>query len=61
MSPEHCLKLERWQGPPNVNKARQSEIVLSFKVKFVYSVYSVMKTKGVCLFGLFRPKKIFPF
>ena len=24
---EHCLKQERWQGPPNV---KQYEIVLSF-------------------------------
>ena len=20
-SPEHCLKIERWQGPPDINKA----------------------------------------
>ena len=20
--PEHCLKLERWQGPPRVNKEK---------------------------------------
>ena len=26
---EYCLKLERWQGPPQV---KQYEIVLSFKV-----------------------------
>ena len=25
---EHCLKLERWQGPPNVNKVKQYEIVV---------------------------------
>ena len=30
--PEDCLKLERWQGPPHVNKAKQHETVLSFKV-----------------------------
>ena len=27
--PEHCLKLERWQGPPHVNKVRQCETVSS--------------------------------
>ena len=26
--PEHCLKLEKWQGPPHVNRLRQDEIVL---------------------------------
>ena len=34
--PEHCLKVERWQGPPHINKVKQYETVLSFK--FVYSV-----------------------
>ena len=28
--PDHCLKLERWQGPPLANK--QYETVLFFKV-----------------------------
>ena len=28
--PEHCLELERWQGPPHVNKVKQYETVLSF-------------------------------
>ena len=22
-SPEHCMKIERWQGPPHVNKIKQ--------------------------------------
>ena len=26
-SPEHCLKLERWQGPPHVNNVKQDETV----------------------------------
>ena len=30
--PEHCLKLERWQGPPHINKMKQYETVLSFKI-----------------------------
>ena len=38
----HCLKLERWPGPPHKNKVKQYEMVLFFKVghenKFVYSV-----------------------
>ena len=31
-SPEQCLKLERWQGPPHINKGRQYETVLSFRL-----------------------------
>ena len=30
--PEHCVKIERWQGPPHINKAKQYETVLLFKV-----------------------------
>ena len=30
-SPEHCLKLERCQGPPNMNKVKQYEIELSLR------------------------------
>ena len=29
--PEHCLTLERWQGPPHINKVKQYKIAL-FKV-----------------------------
>ena len=35
--PEHCLKLDRWQGPPHVNKGKQYEIVLSV---FLYISFS---------------------
>ena len=31
-APEYFLKLERWQGPPHINKVKKYEIVLSFKV-----------------------------
>ena len=31
-SPEHWLQLERWQGPPHINKVKKYESVLSFKV-----------------------------
>ena len=30
--PEHCVKPERWQGPPHINRLKQHKIVLSFKV-----------------------------
>ena len=30
--PEHCLKLERWQGQQQYKQVKQYEIVLSFKV-----------------------------
>ena len=25
-SPEHCLRLERWQGPPHINKVRHMKL-----------------------------------
>ena len=53
---EHCWKLERWQGPPHINKVKQYEIVLSFKVRLL--VYSVVRRKRVCLFSLFRQEQI---
>ena len=37
----NVLKLERWQGPPNINKVKQYEIVLSFKVSFYIQSFSV--------------------
>ena len=33
-SPEHCLRLERWQGLPHINKVKQYEIVLLRSVCF---------------------------
>ena len=44
-SPEHCLKLERWQGPPNIKKVKQDEVVLSFKVSYTNKVFFYL----VCL------------
>ena len=41
--PEHCLKLERWQGPPR----QQSKTVWNCVVLYDHFVYSVMKTKSV--------------
>lgn len=32
-SPERCLRLERWPGPPQINKVKQCESVSSFKVR----------------------------
>ena len=56
--PEHCLKLDRWQGPTHINKLKQDEIELSFQGQIVYEVYSVMHTKRACLFRLYRLKNI---
>ena len=36
-SPEHCLKLERWQGPPHINKVKQYEIKVSLFIQFIQS------------------------
>ena len=33
--PGHCLMLEGWQGPPHINKVKQIEIVLSFRVSLL--------------------------
>ena len=30
--PEHCLNVERWQGPPHINKVKQHEIVYLFSL-----------------------------
>ena len=46
MSPEHRFELERRQGPPHINKGKQYETVLPFKVSF-YSVYSAIKTNNL--------------
>ena len=32
MFPEYCLKLERRQGPPHINKMKKYETALPFKV-----------------------------
>ena len=46
MSPEHCLKLERWQGPPHINvKLNSMEMCLRF-------VYSTMKTREFVYLGI---------
>ena len=36
-STEHWLKLERWQGPPHINKVKHCITVLSFKVSLLIS------------------------
>ena len=50
------LKLESWQGPPHLNKVKQSEIVLSLKVSLSIQLTQSFKTKKVCLFSLSRHK-----
>ena len=52
-SPEHCLKPERWQGPPHVNKFKQQQTLFG---RFVYSAYSVMTTeRRICCLGVNQP------
>ena len=36
-SPEHCLKLERWQGPPHINKVKQYKTLLHLFIQFIQS------------------------
>ena len=46
------------QGPPHTSKVKQHVPVLSFRISlFIQFFYSVMKTKRVCLFSLFRDNK----
>ena len=42
---KHCLELRRWQGPPNVNKVNQYEIVLCFKKKKTLCEFSFLLIK----------------
>ena len=51
--PRTLFETRKWRGPPNINKIEQYEIMLSF----VYSVYSAMKTKLVCIFSSSRHKE----
>ena len=44
--PEHCLKLESWQGPAQKAKVKQYEIVLSFNASLF------IQTRRVCLFSV---------
>ena len=37
---DHCLKLERWQGPPHINRVKQYEMMLSFKVSLLIQLIS---------------------
>ena len=60
-SPEHCLKLERWQGPPHINKAEQREMLLSFMVSFFFFVFFLKTWKQDCLGMKTHSMKIFLF
>ena len=52
-SPELCLKLERCRGPPNVNKVKQYEVVLSFKVSlFIQFSQSWKNQKAIVVLQL---------
>ena len=58
---EHCLKLERWQGPPHINKIKQYEIVLNFKVSlFIQFVWIKKKKKKSVNEDLSPLIRIFP-
>ena len=39
-SPEHCLKLERWQGLQHINKVKEYETVLFLEVSLLFSLFS---------------------
>ena len=54
--PQHCLKPVRWQGPPNINKVKQYEIIFGVKKisLFAYKpetrnkLWSDMKISAAC-------------
>ena len=45
-APEHCLRLERWQGPPHISNVKQYAIVSSFKVT-LFIQFSVCRYKNL--------------
>ena len=56
--PEHCLKLERWQGPPHTNKLKHFETVLSFEVSLFLSLFQHKKSQSMKIFHFWL--KFFP-
>ena len=48
--PEHCLKLERWQGLPHLDKVKQYEIVLAFKVILFIRFIQSWTWEKVCFY-----------
>ena len=40
----HRWKLERWQGPPHINKVKQYEVVLSFKASLFTQIIQSCKS-----------------
>ena len=39
-SPEYCLKLERWQGPPHMNKVKQHKLCCPLRSVCLFSLFS---------------------
>ena len=56
-SQEHCLKLEVWQGPPHVNKVKQYETLLSFKVSLFIQFIQSRKQREFVYFVCLGIKK----
>ena len=51
--PQHCLKLERWQGPPHVNQVKQYETLSSFKVSLLIQFFQPWKQEDyICIIRL---------
>ena len=58
MVPEDCLRVERWQGPPHINKVKQFESLLPSKISLFiqsdneecfYLVSLAFKKKSQCM------------
>ena len=58
MSTEHFLKLERWQGPPHVNKVKLYETVSSFKVSLFIQSWKQWKFVYLVCLGLKKLNRI---
>ena len=53
-SPEHCLRLERWQGPPNINKVKQYNTVKFLSVVLFPRVH--LQNNWSIIYFSFPPK-----
>ena len=59
LSQEHCVKLERWQGPPHISKVKQYAIVLSFKlILFIQFIQSQKQRDFIYLVCLHIKKNL---
>ena len=55
--PAHCLKVERWQGPPHINKVKWYEMLLSFRVSLFIQSWQWREFYYFVSLGIKKKKK----